>query len=351
MKIKDKIILVAAALIALGWIIYLVKGVLAPFIFSMVAAYLLNPLVDYLTSKLKFSRLAATSLIIGLFFAILTVISLTIFPIIYSQLVALIDVLPSYFQTLVDEIYPIIMEKLRHFGVVLHADLTQIIDENKINEHLISFSQNILSNALSSSLTLINIVSVIFITPVLIFYLLKDWDIFIKKLHSYLPRSVSNPVEELMHEMDRTLSGYIRGQINVCLMLGIAYAAGLSFVGLNFGFLIGMITGLFAFIPYVAMICGVTVAIVVALFQWGFDGGHVAAVAVVFLVIHLIESNFLTPKLIGEKVGLHPVWVIFGLFFFGALFGFIGVLLALPLSAVSGVIIRFFALRYKKRYT
>jgi len=351
MKIKDKIILVVLSLVAFGWIIYLVKSVLTPFIFSLVAAYLLNPLVDYLTRKMKFSRLVATSLIIGLFFVILAIIALTIFPIIYSQFVALVDVLPSYFQTLVDEIYPMAMEKLRHFGVALHTDLTQIIDENKINAHLISFSQNILSNALSSSLTLINVISVIFITPVLIFYLLKDWDIFLQKLHSYLPRSVSNPIEELMHDMDRTLSGYIRGQINVCLILGIAYAAGLSFVGLNFGFLIGLLTGLFAFIPYVAMICGVSAAIIVALFQWGFDGGHIAAVAVIFLVIHLIESNFLTPKLIGAKVGLHPVWVIFGLFFFGALFGFIGVLLALPLSAASGVILRFFALRYKKRYT
>jgi predicted PurR-regulated permease PerM len=351
MKIKDKILFTLVILLAFGWIIYLVKSVLTPFIFSLIAAYLLNPLVNYLVNKFRFSRLAATALIIGLFFGILTLVVLTLFPIIYSQLAALIDILPTYFQTIVDEIYPMFMAKLQHFGVVLHTDLTQIIDEEKINSHLISFSQEIFTNALSSSLTLINLVSLVFITPVLIFYLLKDWDIFCAKLRSYLPRSVSNPIEDLMRDMDKTLSGYIRGQINVCLILAIAYGTALNFTGLNFGFLIGLLTGLFAFIPYVAMICGISIAIIIGLFQWGFDVGHISIVALVFISINLIESNFLVPKLIGEKVGLHPVWVIFGLFFFGTLFGFVGVLLALPLSAISGVIIRFCARSYKKRYT
>lgn len=351
MKTRDKVILIALAVIAFGWIIYLVKSVLAPFIFSLVAAYLLNPLVDYLTRRLKFSRLLATSLIIGLFITILTIAGMTILPIIYTQLVALIDVLPTYYAIVTDEIYPLLMEKLQHYGVVLHTDLTQIIDQDELNAHLLNMSQQVFKNALSSSLTLINLISLLFITPVLIFYLLKDWNILLLKIRSYLPRNVSGPIEELMKEMDRTMSGYIRGQINVCLILALAYGIGLNFTGLNFGFLIGFLTGIFAFIPYVAMIGGITAATIVGLFQWGFDGAHITIVASVFITIHLIESNYLTPKLIGEKVGLHPVWVIFGLFFFGALFGFTGVLLALPLSAASGVIIRFFALRYKKRYT
>lgn len=351
MKTKDKIIIATIVLILFGWLIYLVKSVLTPFIFSLVVAYLLNPLVGYLSSKYKLSRLTATALIIGLFFVILAVVSLTVFPIIYSQFTALIDILPSYFQILIDDFYPKVTTKLNEFGVALHTDLSHLINQEKINAQLLDLSQEVLKNALSSSFTLINIISVIFITPILIFYLLKDWDIFIAKLHTYLPRSVSNSMEDLIKEMDKTLSGYIRGQINVCLIIASAYAIFLNLTGLNFGFLIGLLTGLFCFIPYVAMLCGITAAVIVGLFQWGFDLGHILVVSSVFISINLIESNFLVPKLIGSKVGLHPVWVIFGLFFFGALFGFIGVLLALPLSAISGVLLRFIALRYKKRFT
>ena len=143
----------------------------------------------------------------------------------------------------------------------------------------------------------------------------------------------------------------VRGQFNVCLILVIIYSSLLSFTGLNFGFLIGFLTGLFSFIPYVGMLSGVTAAIAVALFQWGFDTSHISAVSLVFIFGQIVESNFLTPKLIGAKIGLHPVWLIFGLFIFGALFGFIGVLVAVPLTAICGVIIKHFALEYKKKFT
>jgi predicted PurR-regulated permease PerM len=197
---------------------------------------------------------------------------------------------------------------------------------------------------------LINILSLIFITPILVFYLLKDWNILMIKIYELLPKSIAKQTKEVAGDINKTLAGYVRGQFNVCLILAIFYAASLSLVGLNFGFLIGFLTGMFAFVPYVGMFCGTVAAIVVALFQWGFDFTYLSLVAAIFLLAQLVESNFLTPKLIGDKIGIHPVWMIFGLFVFGVLFGFLGVLFAVPLTAIFGVIAKYFALQYKRKF-
>jgi predicted PurR-regulated permease PerM len=351
MKTKDKVILFTICALVFFWIIYLVKSVLTPFIFSLIIAYLLNPITTYLSSKTKISRLFATSLIIGLFFAILIAASLFIAPIIYSESIGLIEALPEYLEVLSNDLYPQIVTFAAKFGIVLQNDIFSLADEWHLTDYLLTFSQNLARNLLGSTMVLINIVSLIFITPILVFYLLNDWEIFVAKTRSYLPKNAAKQIEEVLIQIDQILSGYIRGQINVCLILGVIYAASLSFIGLDFGFLIGFLTGLFSFVPYIGMLFGVTVAIVISLFQWGFDSFHIALVAGVFLLGQFIEANFLTPKLIGKKIGLHPIWVVFGLFFFGALFGFVGVLIAVPLTAVCGVIIRFFALKYKKRFT
>jgi predicted PurR-regulated permease PerM len=350
MKLRDKIIFIVIALVIFSSLIYLIKSVIAPFISSLVIAYFLDPLVDRLHEKYKLSRLAATSLIMGLFVVSFVGICSVLLPIIYTQFMALLDALPDYLQTFTNDLYPKIAAILNRIGFGLQTDFSHLIEDQQISAQFIDLSKNIFSNALDSSLTLINILSLIFITPILIFYLLKDWDILIKKIHDFLPRNISASAKEIAREIDKALSGYVRGQFNVCFILGVLYSSLLSFSGLNFGFLIGFLTGLFSFIPYVGMLSGVTAAIAVALFQWGFDI-HIAYVAAIFIFGQIIESNFLTPKLIGSKIGLHPVWMIFGLFIFGALFGFIGVVIAVPLTAVCGTIIKHFSTEYKKHFT
>ncbi len=350
MKTKDKVISIIAILAIFFWMIFLIKSVLTPFVTSLVIAYFLNPLVNHLNQKYKLSRLAATSLILGLFIAALATIFLALLPIIFSQLVALLEALPKYFQIIADDFYPKIATFLNKFGFGIEANFSQLFADEHFNSQLIDFSKNIFQNTLNSSASLINILSLVFITPILIFYLLKDWDILTKKINDYLPRAISNSVKKIANDIDGVLSGYVRGQFNVCLILAIIYSVMLSFAGLNFGFLIGLLTGFFSFIPYLGMLCGVTAAIVFALLQWGFDFSQISVVALVFIFGQIVESNFLTPKLIGSKVGLHPVWMIFGLFVFGTLFGFVGVLIAVPLTAVCGVITKHFALEYKKRF-
>jgi predicted PurR-regulated permease PerM len=345
-KSRDKVIFLLAILAIFCWIIYLIKSVLTPFLASLAIAYFLNPLVNYLNRK-KLSRLAATSLILGLFITIFSVICIILLPIIGTQFIAFLEVLPRYLQTIGNDFYPKIANKLNLLGLNVGADFASLMQSQNISSYFLNLSQNIFT----SSLSFLNILSLIFITPLLVFYLLKDWDLLLKTINSYLPRKITSSTKKIAREIDKTLSGYVRGQFNVCLILSIFYSTALSFTDLNFGFLIGFLTGLLAFIPYVGMFIGTAAALIVALFQWGFDSTELTIIALIFTCGNILESNFLTPKLIGKKIGLHPVWLIFGLFAFGALFGFVGVLIAVPLTATCGTIIKHFASEYKKRFT
>lgn len=350
MKPREKLVFGVVILAIFFALIYAVKSVLAPFLCSIVLAYFLNPLVERFYRRYHISRLRATALILGLFFSTLISTGLLLLPVIYSQTVEFIESIPSYLKIFTTEFYPKISSVLNSLGFSLEGNFSDVMAHQGMSDKVLNFSQEVLQNAITSSSGIIDILSLVFIMPILLFYFLKDWSAMISKIDEYLPREAGAQIRKIMIDIDHTMSGYIRGQFNVCLMLGILYAALLSCTGLNFGFLIGFMTGMLVFIPYVGMLIGVTTAIVVALFQWGFDFGNIGLVVLVFLIGQVIESNFLTPKLVGSRIGLHPLWLIFGLFFFGALFGFIGVLLAVPLTAISGVIFKHAAAEYKKRF-
>jgi predicted PurR-regulated permease PerM len=198
---------------------------------------------------------------------------------------------------------------------------------------------------MQSSFAVVNLLSLIFITPVVAFYLLKDWDRIITKIDHLLPREFAPVVRQQIAEVDSTLAGFIRGQTNVCLFLATFYAIGLSLTGLKFGIIIGIITGFFAILPYVGIAFGLTLGISVAFFQFT-DHYSVLYVLFVFMIGQFIEGNFITPRLVGEKVGLHPVWIIFGMLAGATLFGFVGILIAVPITAVIGVFVRFIIKQY-----
>ncbi len=351
MKTRDKVIFIAVCLILFCFIFYLVKSVITPFVISLIIAYLLDPLVDRLSEKCRLSRLAATLFIMGLFMSVVAVLAITLLPIIYSQLAALIGSAPKYSNIIIHEFYPNIVTLLNKSGFAIKGTMTELVSGDDFASNFLDLSKSIFDNVLTSSAAIINILSLIFITPILVFYLLKDWDILIGKISLYLPRSISSSTKKIMVDIDKSLSGYVRGQIHVCLILGTFYSILLTLIGLDFGLTIGFVTGLLSFIPYVGALCGISSAAIVALLQWGFDPKYIGLLGAVFIIGQLVESNLLTPKLIGSKVGLHPVWIIFGLFFFGALLGFIGILIAVPLTAICGVVIKHFAMEYKKRFT
>ena len=193
---------------------------------------------------------------------------------------------------------------------------------------------------------IIDIAGLFVVTPVVAFYMLLDWDKMVARVDSWVPRDHVGTVRGIANEMNTAIAGFIRGQGTVCILLGAIYAVGLTIVGLNFGLLIGLIAGIISFIPYVGSFVGLGIALLVAIVQFWPDWIMLLAVLAVFGVGQFIEGNILQPKLVGNSVGLHPVWLMFALFAFGALFGFVGLIIAVPAAAVVGVLARFGLSRY-----
>lgn len=322
--------------------IYLIRGVLLPFVLGTLIAYFLDPAADRM-ERAGFSRTASTSFITLLFFTGLALLSLLIIPTITSQLSGLIIDLPKNLSSLElkyeSQIYGWLGSLPSDYVVNLKAAAADF------SGIMLKFLGNLAGGLFQSGMAIVNILSLILITPVVAFYLLRDWDRIVDNLHSLLPRQHEAVIREQLAIIDSTLSGFIRGQINVCLLLGVFYAVGLTICGLKFSVLIGLGTGFLIILPYVGAIFGMGMGLLVAFFQFGTWEG-VIPVLVVFILGQLLESNIITPKLVGEKVGLHPVWVIFGLLAGAALFGFVGVLIAVPVTAVIGVLTRFAISRY-----
>jgi len=201
-------------------------------------------------------------------------------------------------------------------------------------------------NILTGGLVLANLLSLVVITPILVFYLLRDWKVFIEHLERNLPKNYRASIVNLGKEMNKSLGGYVRGQSVVCLCLATIYTTGLWLVGLDYAFTVGIISGLLAFIPYVGFIISFTVAIGLALAQFP-DWISVGLVALVYATGQTLEATLLTPKLVGDRIGVHPVWIIFALFAGGSLFGFVGVLFALPVAAMTAVLVRAFMRSYR----
>lgn len=324
--------------------LYLVKGVLMPFVVGIMVAYFLDPVADWL-QRHRFSRGISTLIITVLFFAILALLIALAAPFVADQLQILLTSLPQAITEQQQKLEPVVNGWLHRIDPALYATLSeQLKDASKA---VLSESVGFVRGVMESGLAAINLLSLLFITPVVTFYFLRDWDVMVKKIHDLLPRRHEKTIKAQMDKINQTLSGYLRGQTNVCLLLGTFYAVGLTLVGLNGGALIGFITGIATFIPYVGMILGTVIGLSVAYLQFG-DMQGVLIVAGVFAFGQIIEGNFVAPKLVGDKVHLHPVWLIFGMLAGGALFGFLGVLLAVPVTAVIGVLARFFVGEYQK---
>ena len=323
-------------------LLYLLRGVLLPFVAGMAVAYFLDPLADRL-ERSGASRLAATVLITVTFFFVVVMVLIFLVPAVEHEVVSFAGRIPAYAESLVSRVAPLVRNLERYLSA---EDVERI--RTAVGDYAgtaIGWLANLLKALLSGAGALFNVLSLIFITPVVAFYLLRDWDRLVGTVDGWLPRRHAETVREQFREIDRTLSGFVRGQATVCIILGIFYAAGLSLLGLELGLVVGLLAGLVSFIPYLGSIFGFVVSVGLALAQspdWTLPG----LVAGLFLVGQAIEGNFLTPKLVGERVGLHPVWVIFALLAGGSLFGFVGVLMAVPVAAVIGVLTRFGLRRY-----
>lgn len=329
----------AAAFLLLLW---LLRGVLLPFVAGMAVAYFFDPLADRL-ERAGLSRTLATGLITLVFFGFGAVLLVLLAPVIQQQVVAFVHRVPGYVDTLVLRAAPLIEEVQHRLSA---GDIERLrASVGGYAGTVAGWGLGMLQSVLTGGLAIVNILSLLFITPVVTFYLLRDWDHLVAKVKVWLPRHHAQTIREQIAEVDRTIAGFVRGQATVCLALATFYGLALTAVGLDLGLVIGAFTGIGAFVPYVGMLIGLVISVALAVAQgtgWSLVGG----VAVVFLVGNVLEGNVLTPKLVGDRVGLHPVWIIFSLLAGGALFGFVGILLAVPLAAVIGVVTRFALSRY-----
>jgi predicted PurR-regulated permease PerM len=296
-------------------------------------AYLLDPVADRLEAR-GLSRVLATVLItLGLVLIFLFTLFLLI-PLLVDQVRVLIETSPQYFDSLRQWLgtnFPDLFEE----GTPLRNALAQATDTIQ------SRALGVFENVVAGGMALVDFLLVLFLAPVVAFYLLLDWDRMIAKIDGWLPRDHAPTIRDLARKIDRTLAGFVRGQGSVCLILGTFYAVALSLVGLQFGLVIGIFAGLISFIPFVGALLGGALSLGVALFQFWGEWQWIAAVAGIFMVGQAMEGNVLTPKLVGSSVGLHPVWLIFALSAFGSLMGFTGMLIAVPVAAVIGVMARF----------
>jgi predicted PurR-regulated permease PerM len=267
------------------------------------------------------------------------------FPLVQTQFKAAAEALPIYAEKVEGQLDSLLIFASETLG---ENDVQRIRDAvgGQVGKGVEIFG-GLIQKIFSGGVALVNISTFIFVTPIVAFYLLRDWDRLIRWLDDLVPRKILTPVRQQVSLIDKTLAGFVRGQATVCLLLGLFYGIGLTLTGLQFGFIVGIISGVLAFIPYVGSIFGLVASVGLALIQ--FDSNwDIGVVALIFVVGQLLEGNVLTPKLVGDRIGLHPVWVIFSLFAGGALLGFLGMLLALPVAAAVGVLLRFAVAEYRK---
>ncbi len=329
-------------LLVMGGLLYALSGVLAPFIAGLAVAYFFDPTADKL-EQAGFSRGLSAGIVIVTFLGLAVAVVMLLYPMLQSQIMGLLARLPDLIDSLRHLAAPVIERLSEKLAITESADL-QGAAKNYASG-LLTWGAGMVKSLWSGGLAFFNVLSLMVITPLVAFYLLRDWDRMVARFDELLPRVSAATVREQMRDIDRTIAAFVRGQATVCLVLGAWYAISLTIVGLDFGLLVGLGTGLLSFIPYLGAGIGMLVGVGIALHQFP-DVIPIAIVAVIFLTGQTAESYFLTPRLIGDRVGLHPVWIIFALLAGGALFGFTGVLLAVPVTAVIGVLVRFWISRY-----
>ncbi len=328
--------LAVAFLFALA--IWLVKDVLLPFVAGVVLAYFLNPIADRLTS-MGLHRVAASALIVAAGGVVLISLLVLVVPLLFDQAQQFAAALPGE----VERLRGVLDTWLRdRFGTSAGN-----IDES-LKRATESFSQNWTSLAgwaatslWDRSQALFNFLSLLLVTPLVVFYLLVDWDTMLQKIDGWLPRDHAPTIRTLAAEINEAISAFIRGQGTVCMILALFYAMGLTAVGLEYGLIIGIATGLLAFIPFVGWASGLLTATALAVVQFWPEYLPVLGVVAVFLAGQAFDAGFLSPNIVGSKIGLHPVWLIFALFVFAYLFGLVGMLLAVPVAAAIAVLVRF----------
>lgn len=334
----------AALFLLLMWVL---NDILLPFVVGMVVAYFLDPVVVRL-QRARMSRTMATTLVTIVAVLVAVGVVMAILPPLFGQIQSLITKAPEYVVKALGRIQPLLEPLRDRLGLDppslhdLQSEATQWAGKG------LEVAGGIAGALAARGVAIINLLGLLFITPVVTFYMLRDWEKLVAAIDNSLPLEHADTIRKLTAESNAAIAGFVRGQALVCLALGTFYGIGLTLVGLQFGLVIGLVAGAISFIPFVGTFVGGVMALGMALAQFPPEWIGVVKVAAVFVVGQMLEGNFLSPKLVGDRVGLHPVWIMFALLAGGSLFGFTGVLIAVPVAAVLGVVVRHFIARYRE---
>lgn len=338
LPVRQQVVYWGVAIALSGLALWGLGDVILPFIMGGAIAYFLDPLADRL-ERLGLTRVAATATIAVVATLAFVVVSLAVLPMLMRQLTQLVASAPDIaarLQSFLTTTFPSMMEQ----GSVINETLATLGETVKAR------GGELAQTLLSSAMSVVNAVIFIVVVPVVTFYMLLDWDRMVAKIDGWLPRDHVETIRQIARDIDKVLSGFVRGQVSVCLLLGAFYSIALMLAGLKFGLVAGSIAGALTFIPYVGAIIGGVLSIGLALFQFWGDWVSIGIVAGIFAAGQFLEGNIITPKLVGTSVGLHPLWLLFALSAFGTVFGFLGMLVAVPVAAVIGVVARFFLDQY-----
>lgn len=348
MSLERQVLFWAVAFAALCYGLHLLGSAVAPFVAGIALGYLLDPIVTKM-QRLGLTRLGASVFILVLFAAAFVIALIIVAPILSSQFIAFAQRLPGYamrLQALAVEEGNSLIEKygggwLNALGLGTSISSSQI--QKSIGDFVAEGAQwliNALKSLVSGGAAVFSFLSLLVITPVVAFYILVDWHRMIAEIDGWLPLEHRDRLRAIAKEINQALAGFIRGQSLVCLFLGLWYGLGLTLIGLDFGLLIGVLAGVLSFVPYIGSLTALVLSLGVALVQgWPSLKLFFMALAVVGFG-QFLEGNVISPKLVGESIGLHPVWLMFALLAFGELFGFVGLVVAVPTAAVIGVIVR-----------
>jgi len=343
MQFQRNIVFWLAALLIVGGLLWLLRPILLPFVLGIAIAYALDPVARFL-SRRGLSRLVAALVILAGFVLGVALLVLLIAPLLSKQLSGFIANAPGYAQRLQSLV-----------SDASHPWIKSIVGDNlggdmavgDLAKQALGYLTGFLASLWTKGQALVSLFSVMIITPVVAFYLICDWADMVGALDQLIPVPQRDTVRGLGREIGASISAYLRGQSGLCLILGSYYAIGLTMTGLSFGLLIGVVSGLISFIPYIGSLTALVLSLAVALAQFFPDWGHILLVVGIVLFGQFLEGNVLAPYLVGHSIGLHPVWLMFALLAFGYLFGFVGLLLAVPLAAAVGVLTRFAIGRYR----
>jgi predicted PurR-regulated permease PerM len=345
MSLRYQVLIWVGLFVAAILLLWVFRSILLPFVVGLALAYLLNPVVNWL-QKLHIGRPWASMIVLTLVIALILGLFLALVPLVVQQILGLTGRLPGYIadlQGLLQQWAPQLNDWLGpERAAQLEGSLTDLVGRG------VELAGTITAGLAASGLTVLNTIAVLFITPVVAFYLLVDWEGMVRKADDLLPRSYQAEIRSILGDIDRAMAGVIRGQGGVILVLCIYYATSLSVTGLNFGLAIGLIGGLLSFVPYVGFLTGFALSMTVAMVQfWPDQWVFILIVLSIYLIGQFLEANILYPKLVGQSININPVWLMFALFAFALLFGFVGLLLAVPLAAISGVLTRYALHKYQ----